>query len=65
MSVQKSVRELLRKLPGWEAELTSRHIRLVHSETGATVISSKTPSDHRTIKNTMANCQRALKEKTG
>lgn len=65
MSVQKSVRELLRKLPGWEAELTSKHIRLVHSQSGATVIASKTPSDVRSVKNTLAHCKRALQEKTG
>lgn len=65
MSIQKGIRELLKKLPGWEAELTSRHIRLVHPETGATVIAAKTPSDCRTIKNTLADCKRAVKEKNG
>ncbi|UXO93790.1 hypothetical protein Pan1_75 [Pseudanabaena phage Pan1] len=62
--MQKGARELLKQLPGWEATLTRRHIRLVHKETGAVVITSSTPSDHRTLKNTLAQCRRAVKGST-
>lgn len=59
MSSTKAVRELLRQLPGWKAEPASKHLRLVHQTTGAVVIAAKTPSDYRTIKNTLADCKRA------
>ncbi len=60
----KLTREMLKQLPGWKASLTRRHIRLVHEATGAVVITSSTPSDHRVIKNTLAQCKRAEKGKT-
>lgn len=58
----KHTRQLLKQLPGWKATHSRRHIRLVHEETGAVVISSKTPSDVRSIKNTLAQCKRSVKE---
>lgn len=58
--MQKQIRELKRQLPGWRVENTKRgHVRFIHPS-GATVISSKTPSDHRTRKNFLAQCKREL-----
>lgn len=60
--MSKDLRELMKQLPGWEAAPTSRHIRLVHKATGATVIASSTPSDHRTKKNTLTACRREVRK---
>ena len=61
--MSKDLRELLKQLPGWEAVPTSRHIRLVHKATGATVIVGSTLSDHRAVKNTLTYCRREVRKR--
>lgn len=63
--MSKDLRELLKQLPGWEAAPTSRHIRLVHAETGAVVIVASTPSDHRAKQNTLSACKREMRKLGG
>jgi len=55
---RKLARELLKKLPGWEASATRRaHIRLEHEASGQCVIAAGSPSDWRSIRNTLAMCR--------
>lgn len=61
--MNKNIRELMKQLPEWEVVPTKRHYRLVHKATAATVIVAATPSDCRAIRNALANCRRAVKEK--
>lgn len=61
--MSKELRELMKQLPGWTAEPTRRHTRLVHLETKSVVIASKTPGDYRSFRNTLAQCKRAVMEK--
>lgn len=62
--MRKDLRELVAKLPGWEASLTKgRHVRLVHKETGAVVHHGSTPSDTRSTKNALATCKRELRRR--
>lgn len=64
MSLKGDMRALVRqkRKEGWEVEPTKKgHLRWVFVATGAIVISASTPSDHRTLLNTMADIRRCEK----
>lgn len=51
---------------GWSIGVTrGGHLKLAHSETGAIVFSSKTPSCRRNIDNLQAQCRRELEKAAG
>lgn len=60
--LSKTVRELLRQLPGWSHDMTRGHLKLTHDASGAVVFTSKTPSDVRAHKNAIATCRRIEQE---
>jgi hypothetical protein len=61
MSLKGDVKAFVRKKckEGWSVERTKKgHFRWLYAATGAVVISAATPSDHRTLQNTMADIKR-------
>lgn len=60
--LSKTVRELLKQLPGWSHDMTRGHLKLTHLDSGCVVFTSKTPSDVRSHKNAIAQCRRIEQE---
>lgn len=64
MSLAGEMRQLVRrkKKEGWQVERTKKgHLRWIFAATGAIIISAATPSDHRSLLNTMADLKRSEK----
>jgi len=64
MSLKGDMKAFVRKKTreGWSVERTKKgHLRWVYLATGAVVISAATPSEYRTLQNTMADVKRCEK----
>jgi len=55
--LNRAIRDLLRS--GWTDETGKKHVKL-KSPVGRTVVIGRTPSDHRTVQNVMADIRRAM-----
>lgn len=57
----KWVKQIKATLPGWNVDDSDRrHLKLTHPEAKKPVFTSRTPSDHRTIKNLQCHCRHAI-----
>lgn len=59
--MSKWVKEIKATLPGWTVDESNRkHLKLTHPNASKPVFASRSPSDHRTIKNLQCHCKHAL-----